>query len=685
MTLGPEPRRCPIAAALFIGLAACGGDAQRADRGAAPSEPELRPELRPETARWPQVEAFQSDLAATRHPGDGGGAARLVMEPDRIFAGGDVRLLIELEIGEHGIAPGGAITFMPEPFWGWSTPQHDRDDLPGYTDVTVAGAAGATLQAETFGGAEAGMLILRVEGDALAAGDVVTLDYGAGTRGARADRYAGRDARLWIGVDADGDGVRALVDSSPSVDVLPRGPERLVLLGPSVIRPGEDARFSVSVLDGWANSAPRTADGSIVRGEVRIDGLPADWKGPELVALGDGGSASFTVMAGEALPASVRLRAAFNVDVEVDEDADSGRVTLRATANPAWVTGDAPRILWADLHGHTGLSDGTGSVEDYVTYGRDVARLDVIALTDHDHFGPVFLDASPDRWAEIQAVQTAFHRDASFVTVPGFEWTSWIHGHRHVLRFDEGGKLLSSLDERYDNPAKLWDALRGTPSITVAHHSSGHPVPVNWTFGADPELEPVTEVISVHGTSESRDVPGGGPRAVSGSRAGLFVRDQLERGLRLGFIGSGDSHDGHPGLAHLSPSYGWRPGGAAGRELSGTGGIAAIYSSELTRASVLAALRSRATYATSGPRIAVAAEVTDGSIDLRVAGTAPIAVMDRVSSEGEPRVRRIGLPASNALDARVTVPGPSGAEDYCYIRIVQTDGAAAWVGPFFTE
>jgi len=33
------------------------------------------------------------------------------------------------------------------------------------------------------------------------------------------------------------------------------------------------------------------------------------------------------------------------------------------------------------------LSDGTGTPEDYFAYARDVAALDVIALTDHDHWG----------------------------------------------------------------------------------------------------------------------------------------------------------------------------------------------------------------------------------------------------------------------------------------------------------
>ena len=62
----------------------------------------------------------------------------------------------------------------------------------------------------------------------------------------------------------------------------------------------------------------------------------------------------------------------------------------------------------------------------------------------------------------------------------------------------------------------------------------------------------------------------------------------MDRGLRIGFIGSGESHDGHPGLTHL--------GGPSG-------GVGTIFSEELTRDAILDALRARRVYATNGPRI----------------------------------------------------------------------------------
>ena len=59
---------------------------------------------------------------------------------------------------------------------------------------------------------------------------------------------------------------------------------------------------------------------------------------------------------------------------------------------------------------------------------------------------------------------------------------------------------------------------------------------------------PVTEIASIHGMSEAADAPA----PIGGAIPGHFVRDLLLHGARVGFIGSGDTHDGHPGLGELA-------------------------------------------------------------------------------------------------------------------------------------
>ena len=171
------------------------------------------------------------------------------------------------------------------------------------------------------------------------------------------------------------------------------------------------------------------------------------------------------------------------------------------------------------------------------------------------------------------------------MTLLGYEWTNWIFGHRHVLYFGGEGEVLSSVDRRFDHPQAALGWLRGQPAMTFAHHSAGGPVATDWRIAPDPVLEPLTEIVSVHGSSEAPD----SPFPIYRPLAGNFVRDVLDDGYRLGFVGGGDGHDGHPGLTHLaSPQM---------------GGLAAILAEDLTRESILEAMRARRVYATNGPRI----------------------------------------------------------------------------------
>jgi hypothetical protein len=613
----------------------------------------------PETTRSPNaqpeiVEALRDDLAAVRHPSDGGGRAWIEDGPDRLPAGRPGTWTLVYEAGPEGIAVGGMLFLQVPPFWGWSTPQVAAEEAPGYTTVTTE-AEGVTLEAETLGQQ---LLGIHVGGRALEGGERVRIVYGAGPRGAFADSYAERASRFWFAVDGDGDGIRGLVPDSPAVDVGPGPPARLALTLPSVARPGETVRLNVAVLDAVGNAWPEV-EGSLT--------LAAD--GAEV-----------------RLPAGVRLAAEDHgrVAVEVSPTAEGtvsidahGPGGLQGVANPLVVSASLPRVFWGDLHGHSGISDGTGTPEDYYRYARDIAALDVAALTDHDHWGMPPLSESPDLWEDIRAQTEAFHEPGRFVALLGYEWTSWLHGHRHVLYFGDEGRVLSFVDPAYESPLQLWEALRGEPALTITHHTAGGPIANNWDIPPDPELEPVTEVASVHGSSEAAD----SPRLIYHPIEGHFARDALDRGYRLGFVGSGDSHDGHPGLAHLA---------------SPNGGLVAILAEELTREGVLEALRARRVYATNGPRIFLHATLdglpmgsalaADGgrtrTLGVRAVAPDPLERIDLVRS-GQV-VQTFAAQGEREIRLEEPITGLQGGE-YLYVRVVQADGGAAWSSPFFLD
>jgi hypothetical protein len=612
----------------------------RAEPGAPNASRELAAEL-------------AADRALPRHAADGGGRAWLEDAP----AGGaraaePGRFVLVYEAGTLGIAPGGALLFQTPPYWGWSTPQLAEPDAPGFTRVSTE-AAGVALAAET---PDAGLLAIRVGGRALASGERIRIEYGAGPAGALADRFAERESRFFFGVDGDGDGVRAWIAEPPSVDVAPGPPARLALHLPATARPGEPFALRAALLDAAGNA------GVAFEGTLRL-ALPPGVEGP----------AELRIAAGARGLARAELRLPSFGIVRVRAEGPGG---LAAESNPCVVTPDSPRVLFGDLHGHSNLSDGTGTPEDFYTYARDVAALDVAALTDHDHWGIPFLDETAAHWRRIEAAALGFHEPGRFVTLLGYEWTSWIFGHRHVLHFADAAELRSSLDERFDTPAELWAALAGAPALTFAHHSAGAPVATDWSIPPDPVLEPVTEIASVHGSSESFD----SAWPVRGMLEGNTVRDALARGYRLGLIGSGDSHDGHPGLVQLASL--------------GSGGLAGILAAEATREAVLEALRARRAYATNGPRIVL--DVTlDGApmgaalpagagktLAVRIAAPGPLDAVELIGPSGVVAATQADGARSLAFEAEA--PALAGG-DWLYVRVRQRDGGAAWSSPFFFE
>ena len=603
-----------------------------------------------------------ADVEAERHPSDGGGTARLTSGPTEVTISTRASWSFEYEAGPLGIAEGGMLYFMTSPFWGWDdTPQVDYAGAPGYTEVETD-ADGIELEAV---GLNRQMLGVRIGGRELREGETIRLRYGVGV-GSVADRYHEKGSTFWFAVDGDGDGVRGLVEDCPTIDVVSAPVAGLWLTASSTAKVGETARLTLALLDSRGNSW-------------------VDWAGHvEIVDVPDGVS----------FPGGTRheLTPGYGTAVTLDVNIESGGLyTFRARldppllgtpddfayeSNPLHATESARHILWADLHGHSQLSDGTGTPEDFYRYARDVAALDVAVLTDHDHWGVRFIDQHPEVWAHIGEVTKSFHDPGRFVTLLGYEWTSWLYGHRHVVYFTDEGTMYSSVDPDYETPTQLWEALEGQEALTFAHHSAGGPIGTDWSFVPDPEIEPVTEVMSVHGSSEAADSPQRIYRGIPGN----YVRDVLDRGIRFGFIGSGDSHDGHPGLAHLA---------------SASGGVAAILAEERTREAVLDALRSRRVYATSGQRILLRASLGGhrmgatipadeaGPLELRghVVGTGPIERLDVVRS-GEV----VSLDAEGASEL-VLPPLELDLEsgDYLYLRVVQEDGGLAWSSPFYVD
>lgn len=339
---------------------------------------------------------------------------------------------------------------------------------------------------------------------------------------------------------------------------------------------------------------------------------------------------------------------------------------LSARSNPIQVTSDKVNLhpYWADLHGQSEETCGTNTIEDYFTFARDYALLDICAHQGND------FEITDDFWRNINRITKKFNERGVFVTFPGYEWSgnTPLGGDRNVYFASEGGHITRSSTEllpgkhsKYeDSPtaAKLFKNLKRQRIKTfVFAHVGGRYAELS-THDSDAEL--AVEIHSAWGTFE------------------WLLEGALKRGYRIGVCGNSDGHKCRPGASY--------PGATTFGSL---GGLTCILSERLDRRSILQALKSRHFYATTGNRslIDVQLKTEDGRsammgdsiqigteipiLHVSAVGTAPIESV--TVRNGLDTLKTLRPYRDNELANRVKILW-GGAEVMGRARIVQWDG-----------
>lgn len=378
-------------------------------------------------------------------------------------------------------------------------------------------------------------------------------------------------------------------------------------------------------------------------------------------------------------------------------------------------------LLWGDLHGHTVYSDDAaaqnpppGPPEEAYAYAADPAggNLDFAALTDHAET----MDSA--EWAgSISACKEAEGGD--FVPFLGFEYTNCSreagHGHKCVLFRDPAAVTDSPIGaDRCADPAALWTllgaALPAGEYMTIPHHpAKGIQYTANMSTDwddpwVDEERQPLVEVYSVHGNSESA----GCEEPVMHFREDRTVEAALGRwldsgdpGYKLGIVGSTDNHRAAPGSVQE------REENLAEMEGPYTGGLVAVWAAAPDRDGIWNALWAKSAYGTSGGRIEAEFTAKGGGMvvpmgeTLLLEGGEDVLLHVRATGEGGAGIARIEIFKNGVLlaadstdhldfrDAAVSsrtyyrakirqAPTPMVHDDHC-------PNERAWTSPIWVE
>jgi hypothetical protein len=431
----------------------------------------------------------------------------------------------------------------------------------------------------------------QLKGATLKKGDTITIVYGdksGGGPGLELQTTQVHGAMFPLYVDLEGKG-NFLSPRWPKFNIIGGPAARVTAFAPSVLAPGE--RFDLKV---------RTEDFNFNRASAAVPAFDITLNGEKVSTLAPGKD-GIGVLQGLTLatPGVYRYEVA----------SPDGKIS--ALSNPIWVAENPPyRVFWGDTHAHTNMAEGQGDVEGFYTYARDDARLDFVCLSEHD----IWMDDG--EWAAMGEAVRNHNDEGNFVTFLAYEWSAIVEagGHHNVyFRTPEERRRVPI----QDTPG-LWDLFKGLdrlyPAGDVMIIPHAH-IPGDWRL-AHPRIEPLVEMVSMHGTFE------------------WFADYYLRNGHMIGFVGATDDHSGRPGYS----------GGFIAGPLQHFGGLSAVLAPEKRSTVIFDAMKDRLAYATSGQRTLLDVRLNgkpmgqrleyspQRRIEGRVMGTAPIDTVDVVKN-----------------------------------------------------
>ena len=290
-----------------------------------------------------------------------------------------------------------------------------------------------------------------------------------------------------------------------------------------------------------------------------------------------------------------------------------------ALAPPAAAAAAAARALttanvfFGNLHSHTSYSDGSGTPTDAYLHARDVAGLDFLAITEHNHKNApsdIATDHNLYNGSQDSSLISAagrFNESGRFVALYGQEFSSIGSGnHANVL------DVRDVIDEA-DVPNGRWDKLLGSwlPShkdseglgaVMLLNHPAQSSSPNAKEYGIDDfptaaqwrdSLDPHAELINiVNGPSHDGDAPGRPSESE-------FLR-YLNLGLHVAPTADQDNH-----------RLNW---GSAAPTRTG------VWADALTKHDLLTALRRRHVYATEDQNLRIIGTVNGALMGTRFVG-----------------------------------------------------------------
>ena len=329
-------------------------------------------------------------------------------------------------------------------------------------------------------------------------------------------------------------------------------------------------------------------------------------------------------------------------------------------------------LYFGQLHAHTNLSDGTGSVEEAFDYASKVEDLDFFAVTDHsDSFDNADAGAIGADGRSISAAWTAGKQAAAsvtnedFVGLFGFEMT-WPEDKQlgHISTFNTPGWQTRDQADFENVPTALENYYKALTAVPGSVSQFNHPDDIHGDFERfdhyGPQYDAAVSLLEVAGEDGVVD-------------CGYYDR-ALDEGWHVAPTNNQNNHKGQWGDASEARTV--------------------VLAKSLTEEALYAAMKDRRVYATQDSDLAIYYELNGtvmGSIIPKSEEAEITVFLSDPTDEAIGYVEVVTDGGAVLVSEHVETPSQvlelsaSGGHSYYYLRITQPDGDVAVTAPVWMD
>lgn len=329
-------------------------------------------------------------------------------------------------------------------------------------------------------------------------------------------------------------------------------------------------------------------------------------------------------------------------------------------------------LYFGQLHAHTDISNGAGSVEEAFQYASQVDGLDFFAVTDHsDSFDNADMGAIDADGADISADWAAGKQAAAsvtgedFVGLFGFEMT-WPEDKQlgHISTFNTPGWQTRDQADFENVPTALENYYKALTSVPGSVSQFNHPDTVHGDFERfdhySPQYDAVVSLLEVAGEDGVVDCE--------------YYDLALDEGWHVAPTNNQNNHKGQWGDASEARTV--------------------VLAKSLTEEALYAAMKDRRVYATQDSDLAIYYELNGtvmGSIIPKSKSAAVTVFLSDPTDEAIGNVEVVTDGGAVLVSEHVETPSQvlelsaSSGHSYYYLRITQPDGDVAVTAPVWMD